>query len=163
MIRETTPAFRLGRSSLLGRAGRRNSWNALAAAFDAGIRFFDSARSYGYGEGEALLGQFLRGRRDRAIVSTKFGIVSAKQQVWKRIAKPFVRGAIMAVPAVRRVVRTQVNGQFQKGQFTVGSLQQSIEDESVQTRNRLRGHPLHARGAGKCSKERTICCANSNG
>jgi aryl-alcohol dehydrogenase-like predicted oxidoreductase len=123
-----TPALGFGCSPLLGRAGRKSSQTALAAAWDAGIRFFDTARSYGYGEGEALLGDFLKGKRDRAIVSTKFGIVPATQQVWKRIARPLVRGALTAVPGMRRVVRTQVNGQFLKGQFTVGVLQKSIEE-----------------------------------
>ena len=50
-----------GCAALMGRVGRRDSLAALAAAQDAGINFFDTARSYGYGESEALLGQFLTG------------------------------------------------------------------------------------------------------
>jgi aryl-alcohol dehydrogenase-like predicted oxidoreductase len=124
----TVPALGFGCSPLLGRTGRRSSLNALAAAFDSGIRFFDTARSYGYGEGEALLGEFLRGKRDRVIVSTKFGIVAAKQQIWKRIAKPLVRGALMAVPSMRKAVRAQIKGEVRKGQFTVSVLRRSIEE-----------------------------------
>jgi aryl-alcohol dehydrogenase-like predicted oxidoreductase len=126
--RGTTPSLGFGCAPLLGRAGRSSSLRALAAAFDAGITFFDTARSYGYGEGESLLGDFLRNKRDRVIISTKFGIVPAKQQIWKQFAKPLLRSAIWAVPSMRKLVRTQVNAQLQKGQFTVSVLQQSIEE-----------------------------------
>ncbi len=43
------------------------------AALDAGITFFDTADTYGDGESEVLLGMALRGRRDQAVVATKFG------------------------------------------------------------------------------------------
>lgn len=38
---------------------------------DAGVTMFDSANTYSDGRAEELLGQALRGRRDRAIISTK--------------------------------------------------------------------------------------------
>jgi aryl-alcohol dehydrogenase-like predicted oxidoreductase len=43
------------------------------AALDAGITFFDTAESYGDGESELFLGRALQGRRDRAVIATKFG------------------------------------------------------------------------------------------
>jgi aryl-alcohol dehydrogenase-like predicted oxidoreductase len=43
------------------------------AALDAGITFFDTAESYGDGESEIFLGRALQGRRDRAVIATKFG------------------------------------------------------------------------------------------
>lgn len=42
------------------------------AAFDAGVNFFDTANSYAEGESERLLGQALAGRRQQAVVATKF-------------------------------------------------------------------------------------------
>src|SRR2546422_10371405 len=44
------------------------------AALDAGINFFDTADCYGAGESEQFLGKALKGRRERAIIATKFGI-----------------------------------------------------------------------------------------
>jgi len=46
------------------------------AALDAGITFFDTANTYGAGnsESETQLGQALLGRRDEAVVATKFGM-----------------------------------------------------------------------------------------
>jgi aryl-alcohol dehydrogenase-like predicted oxidoreductase len=43
------------------------------AALDAGITFFDTAETYGGGESEVFLGRALQGRRDRAVIATKFG------------------------------------------------------------------------------------------
>lgn len=43
------------------------------AALEAGITLFDTAHSYGEGESERILGAILKGRREQAIISTKFG------------------------------------------------------------------------------------------
>jgi aryl-alcohol dehydrogenase-like predicted oxidoreductase len=48
--------------------------NLLAAAFDSGIRHFDTSPFYGHGIAERELGKFLRGRRDAVQIATKFGV-----------------------------------------------------------------------------------------
>ena len=49
--------------------------NVVHAALDAGITLFDTADIYGNAGGsETLLGKALRGRRDDAVVATKFGM-----------------------------------------------------------------------------------------
>jgi aryl-alcohol dehydrogenase-like predicted oxidoreductase len=42
-------------------------------ALDLGINYFDTANSYGIGKSEAALGLALQGRRERALIATKFG------------------------------------------------------------------------------------------
>src|ERR1700754_2047620 len=44
-------------------------------AVDLGVTLFDTAE--GYGDSEAILGEALAGRRDKVVLATKFGIVSA--------------------------------------------------------------------------------------
>ena len=44
------------------------------AALDAGITFLDTADVYGNGASERFLGDALRGRRDRVVLATKFGL-----------------------------------------------------------------------------------------
>src|SRR5688572_749595 len=44
------------------------------AALDAGVNFFDTADVYGAGQSEEFLGAALKGRREKAIIATKFGI-----------------------------------------------------------------------------------------
>jgi aryl-alcohol dehydrogenase-like predicted oxidoreductase len=45
------------------------------AALDAGINHFDTADVYGFGRSEEILGRALAGRRDRAVIATKFGMM----------------------------------------------------------------------------------------
>jgi aryl-alcohol dehydrogenase-like predicted oxidoreductase len=45
----------------------------VGAALGEGITLFDTAESYGGGDSEVFLGRALAGRRDRAVIATKFG------------------------------------------------------------------------------------------
>jgi len=117
-----------GCSALLGRSSRAESLRALGAAWDAGITLYDTARSYGYGESEALLGEFLSGRRDQAIISTKFGIVPTRPALWKRMAKPAVRALLSITPSARAMVRKQTSAQLTANQFTTQILETSIHE-----------------------------------
>jgi aryl-alcohol dehydrogenase-like predicted oxidoreductase len=120
-----TPRLGFGCGGVLGRVGRRASLRAMSAAWDAGVRLFDTARSYGYGEAEGLLGEFLRGRREQAIVVTKFGILPQSLPRWKRAARPVVRAILRAVPAARATVRAQVG--MPEHRFDVQTLRASLE------------------------------------
>jgi aryl-alcohol dehydrogenase-like predicted oxidoreductase len=120
-------ALGFGCSAVMGRVGRKASLASLGAAYDAGITLYDTARSYGYGESEGLLGEFLRGRRDSVIVSTKFGIEAAPTNMLKRAAKPIARRLIRALPGVRGAMRSQIAAQFSEGHFSVQSMRESVE------------------------------------
>lgn len=48
--------------------------DAVSAALDAGINFFDTADTYGLGQSERTLGKALGSRRDQAVIATKFGV-----------------------------------------------------------------------------------------
>jgi aryl-alcohol dehydrogenase-like predicted oxidoreductase len=115
-----------GCAPLMGRVGRKDSLAALAAAENAGINFFDTARSYGYGESEALLGGFLKSRRPSMVICTKFGILPPKGG-WKQKVKPLAQAAIRIFPALRKHARRQAAGQSSGGQFSVQVLRESFE------------------------------------
>ena len=118
----------LGCAAMLGRTGRRDSLAALGAAYDAGITFYDTARSYGYGACEGLLGEFFAGKkRDSVVLSTKFGIVPANPNGWKQRVKPLARAALRLFPGLRGLARKQAADQFASGQFTVEILKSSFE------------------------------------
>jgi len=64
------------------------------AALDTGINFFDTADVYGAGQSEEFLGKALRGRRNKAIIATKFGM---KMGDGKEGARPqYIRQALDA-------------------------------------------------------------------
>jgi len=48
---------------------------AVQKALDVGINFIDTAPAYGWGLSEEIVGRALEGRRDRAVVATKCGLV----------------------------------------------------------------------------------------
>lgn len=88
----------------LGRTGTRTETLAgttevVNAALEAGVTFFDTADMYGaeYGLSESLLGQALRGRRDEAIIATKFGhqdYDSPLTELGPRGGRAYIRAAI---------------------------------------------------------------------
>ncbi|MET7900671.1 aldo/keto reductase [Streptomyces sp. NPDC005355] len=63
----------MGMSDFYGVADRAESIRTIQAAVDAGITLLDTADVYGPFSNERLLGEALRGRRDRVLVSTKAG------------------------------------------------------------------------------------------
>jgi aryl-alcohol dehydrogenase-like predicted oxidoreductase len=64
----------LGCNNFGGRIDGERSRDVVDAALDAGITFFDTADIYGNrGGSERILGELLRGRRDRVVLATKFG------------------------------------------------------------------------------------------
>jgi len=63
----------LGCNNFGMRIGEDRAGEVVRAALDAGITFFDTADVYGGTRSEEFLGKALAGRRDEAIVATKFG------------------------------------------------------------------------------------------
>lgn len=118
-----------GCESVLGRVGRNDSLRAMNIAWDQGITLFDTARSYGFGEAEAVLGEFLRGKRVQATVATKFGIDPQKQDKLRSVA---VRAARM-VPGLGNLFGPAADPdpsddrEVIRGEFTVEGLRASLE------------------------------------
>ncbi len=57
-----------------GDVDRKDLLDSIAWAMDNGINFFDTADTYGLGQSERTLAEGLRGRRDKAVIATKFGV-----------------------------------------------------------------------------------------
>jgi len=63
----------MGMTWAYGSADDQESLATLDRALELGITFFDTAEAYGPYKNEELLGRALKGRRERAIIATKFG------------------------------------------------------------------------------------------
>ena len=134
--RQTT-VLGFGCSSIMGSMGRRDSLRTLEKAFDAGVRHFDVAPMYGYGEAEACLGEFLSRHRGEATVTTKFGIPPAKNPGLIGIARNLARPVLKAIPALKaRAQRaaSAVTAAPAKRDLSVAKARASLENSLRQLR-----------------------------
>ena len=77
------PALSLGTGTFAGKGPLFGNWGTLGLAearrmidlcLEAGVTLFDSADVYSDGASEELLGEAIRGRRERVLISTKMGL-----------------------------------------------------------------------------------------
>src|SRR5512145_920777 len=72
----------MGMSGMYGPADERESVATIHAALDAGVTLLDTGDYYGAGHNELLIGRALRGRREAALVSVKFGALRGPDGSW---------------------------------------------------------------------------------
>jgi aryl-alcohol dehydrogenase-like predicted oxidoreductase len=72
----------MGMSGMYGPADERESIATIHAALDAGVTLLDTGDYYGAGHNELLIGRALRDRRDRALLSVKFGALRGPDASW---------------------------------------------------------------------------------
>jgi aryl-alcohol dehydrogenase-like predicted oxidoreductase len=117
-----------GCGGVMGRVGRGQSLRAIAAALDGGITHFDVARLYGYGEAEALIGEALRGQRDKVVIASKFGLTATRAAGALRALKPLAQKLAASVPGARSVMRSLVGVATQPAdRFSVASARASLD------------------------------------
>ena len=85
----------MGMSEFYGARDDGESLATLEAALAAGIDFFDTADTYGHGHNEELVGRFLKGRHDKMVLATKFGIVRKPGAYERRVdnSPAYIRAA----------------------------------------------------------------------
>jgi D-threo-aldose 1-dehydrogenase len=125
-IQTTTLGFGCG--GLMRITSARQRQRILAEAFDSGIMHFDVAPIYGLGKVETEVGLFARGRRDRLVLASKFGlqlrrasgVASAVQSVGRRV--------LTMLPALRRRMRRRSNKFYAPKNFDVATARRSLEE-----------------------------------
>lgn len=125
----STPVARLGfgGSNLLGDKTRTQGLALLEAAYAEGIRHFDVAPAYGYGDAEALVGEFARGKRDQIIIATKFGLQPMNPVAGAKRVVSTVRKVMRQSPWVRSLVKRSAKSLIRRGQFDTKSVQLSLD------------------------------------
>ncbi len=64
--------------AFFGKVDDQQSVEAIQSGIDHGINFIDTAPAYGAGHAEKVVGQAIKGRRDKVIIATKLGIERTK-------------------------------------------------------------------------------------
>ncbi|MEO7798856.1 MAG: aldo/keto reductase [Opitutaceae bacterium] len=77
-----------------GQVDSRKLLDAVATALEIGVRLFDTSDIYGLGTSETLLGQALRGRRDEAVIATKFGVRRESGQTFHDCSVEWIQRAV---------------------------------------------------------------------
>ena len=88
-----------GAGNLYGGKQRAQSLRLVAAALDAGITWFDTARLYGHGAADGLLGEALEGRRDRVTIIGKAGILPSRISFAHRVHAKLAALRLLPAPA----------------------------------------------------------------
>ena len=70
----TVPLLGLGTNNFGGRSDEAASLKVIDASIDIGANFFDTANIYTGTKSETIIGKALKGRRDKVILTTKFGM-----------------------------------------------------------------------------------------
>ncbi|MGH9864209.1 MAG: aldo/keto reductase [Candidatus Acidiferrales bacterium] len=120
------PVIGFGCSSLTG-TGRKNAVRLLETAFGAGVRHFDVARYYGYGETERILATLVRSHRSQITITTKFGIQPRRRTNALRIALRMGRRFVRLMPSARTFVQRRTKILATTGAFGVDDARQSLE------------------------------------
>jgi D-threo-aldose 1-dehydrogenase len=126
----TTTQLGYGCSSLMGSMGRAGSLIILETAFDSGIRHFDVAPMYGYGQAEGVLGEFLARHPGQITVTTKYGIPPATRQGAISIARAIARPIVNALPGLKRGLTSaasKATSAGRKASFTASEARESLD------------------------------------
>ncbi|MFN0040734.1 MAG: aldo/keto reductase [Burkholderiales bacterium] len=130
----TLSRLAFGCAPVMGRVGRAAALRAMETAFDLGVTHFDVARSYGYGDAEAVLGAFAAGKRDRITIATKFGIRTSARARGLRWLKPAVRQIARHIPYARATVRAISGKTLVAGHYGLADARTSVEESLRQLR-----------------------------
>jgi len=93
----------MGMSQSYGTPDDEESVATIHRALELGVTLFDTAEAYGPYTNEALLGRALEGRRDRAIVATKFGYEIGRKDRGGLDSRPsHIREAVVPIDQSRK-------------------------------------------------------------
>src|SRR5712692_8339864 len=72
----------MGMSGMYGHADENESIATIHAAVEAGVTLLDTGDFYGMGQNEMLVGRAIKGRREKVLISVKFGALRSPDGAW---------------------------------------------------------------------------------
>jgi aryl-alcohol dehydrogenase-like predicted oxidoreductase len=127
--RQTT-RLGFGCGNLMGATNRRDSLKLLEAAYEAGIRHFDVAPMYGYGEAESCLGEFLQHHPGQITVTTKYGISPPKKSPIIKLGRSIAGPIVKQLPSLKQSLAQAANAATrnpERPSFTAAQAKASLD------------------------------------
>ena len=128
----------MGMSEFYGEGDEGESLATIGRALELGVTLLDTADIYGPFTNEELVGRAVRGRRDRVVIATKFGIVRSDDPAFRGInGRPhYVRRSCEA--SLKRLGTDHIDLYYQHRvdtdvpiEETVGAMARLVEDGKV--------------------------------
>ena len=128
----------MGMSEFYSSQSEEESVATIHRALDLGVNFLDTADMYGRGANEELVGRALQGRRDQAVLATKFGNIRDEEGRFSGVSghPKYVRQACEA--SLRRLQVETIDLYYQHRvdravpiEETVGAMSRLIEEGKV--------------------------------
>lgn len=121
-----------GCSTFGGSVSKKAANRTLEFCFDNGIEYYDVARSYGFGQAESIVGSFIKDKRDKVIIASKFGIEAPKTFPLRGLVTTLARFAKNYMPSTKKLLNN-VSGQVLKKQafspqMIMASLDKSLKE-----------------------------------
>jgi aryl-alcohol dehydrogenase-like predicted oxidoreductase len=98
----------------------------LEVAYEEGITHFDTARVYGFGMSETILGKFIDGKRHKVTVASKIGLLPSPMPIRNLFLLNSVRAGINALPFLKKKVVQNTNGLRQELVFSPENAEKSL-------------------------------------
>ena len=105
---------------------RRHSVRLVETAIDSGITHFDTARMYGFGKAESILGCLAPRHRERIVIATKVGILPANRSLPSRALNFGARFLNKGLPGAGKYLTALQTGP-RAGIFDLPSVRKSFE------------------------------------
>lgn len=119
-----------GCAPIMGRISKSQAMKAMSLAFDLGVTHFDVARSYGFGRAESVVGQFIKYRRDKVTITTKFGVVPPILSMQNRAIIPVARTVANLFPQLKAKLKKKSGELLAERNFDVNFARKCL-DESL--------------------------------
>jgi D-threo-aldose 1-dehydrogenase len=122
-----TSRLGFGCIQLSAQKSRREALSVLEQAFSLGVTHFDAARAYGFGRTEGILGEFLRHKRPKVTVTTKFGIQPPSGLAGNIFIVNALKQVLRPFPGLTRRAQNRAAAMGKSGIFTPESAVMSLE------------------------------------
>ena len=103
--------------------------DTVHTALDQGVNFFDTADTYGLGQSELTLGRALEGRRDKAVIASKFGVRVENHQTFYDNSPQWIRTA--CENSLKRIHTDYIDLyqiHYRDGRTPIGEVVETLED-----------------------------------